>query len=414
MSAADSQGGGSDRPLAILVAPDSFKGSLTSVQVARALADGWLRARPGDEIRLAPLADGGEGTAVAIHAAGGWEWRTSAAHDPLGREIEARWLLSADGTRAVVELAQASGLSLLAPAERNPVSASTFGTGEVLRTVLDAGVRRIDLGVGGSATTDGGLGILAALGLGMTVDPVLEVHLDRLDPRLADVELRIASDVTNVLLGPGGAAAVYGPQKGASAVDVRNLDAALTRWADALETAAGTRERDTPGAGAAGGTVFGLACLHDRFRAFAIVPGVDLVIEATGFAAKLAGADLVLTGEGRIDGQTAFGKTALGVARRAHDAGVRCIAVGGGVEPDGVAALACVGAVAVPVVEHPQSVEEAMAAGTAPLERGGERLALLVGIGIGLPLRRRRTPGNDALVIGDSFDDPLPGFEDYS
>jgi glycerate kinase len=381
VSAADSHGGGTDRPLAILVAPDSFKGSLTSVQVARALADGWRRARPGDEIRLAPLADGGEGTAVAIHAAGGWAWRTSAAHDPLGREIEARWLLSADGRRAVIELAQASGLSLVAPAERDPANASTFGTGEVLRAVLDAGVRRIDLGVGGSATTDGGLGILAALGLGMTVDPVLEVHLDHIDPRLAEVGLRIASDVTNVLLGPGGAAAVYGPQKGASAVDVRNLDAALARWADALETAAGTRERDTPGAGAAGGTVFGLACLRDRFRSFAIVPGIELVMEATGFAAKLAGADLVLTGEGRIDGQTAFGKTALGVARRAHDAGVPCIAVGGGVEPDGVAALARVGAVAVPVVEHPQSVEEAMAAGSAPLERGGERLAHLIGLG---------------------------------
>ncbi len=414
MSAADPYGGGPGRPLAILVAPDSFKGSLTSVQVAHALADGWLRARPGDEIRLAPLADGGEGTAVAIHAAGGWEWRTSAAHDPLGREIEARWLLSADRTRAVVELAQASGLSLVAAAERDPVNASTFGTGEVLRAVLDAGVRRIDLGVGGSATTDGGLGILAALGLGMTVDPVLEVHLDGLDPRLAEVELRIASDVTNVLLGPGGAAAVYGPQKGASAVDVRNLDAALARWADALENAAGNRERDTPGAGAAGGSVFGLACLRQQFRSFAIVPGIELVMEATGFAAKLRDADLVLTGEGQIDVQTAFGKTALGVARSAAAAGIPCVAVGGGVEVEGSAALAAVGAVAVPVVEHPQTVEEAMAAGPAPLERCGERLARLVGLGIGLALRRRRTPGNDALVIGDNFDDPLPGFEEYS
>jgi glycerate kinase len=374
--------GAPSRRLAILVAPDSFKGSLTSVEVARALADGWLRARPGDEMRLAPLADGGEGTLVAIEAAGGWEWRSAAAHDPLGREIDVRWLLSADGNRAVVELAAASGLSRLVADERDPIGASTYGTGEVLRAVLDAGIRRIDLGVGGSATTDGGLGILAALGLGMTVEPELIVHLERLDPRLGETDLRIASDVTNPLLGPAGAAAVYGPQKGASAVDVRNLDDALGRWAGALEAATGRRERETPGAGAAGGTVFGLACLRERFRSFAIVQGVDLVMEATGFADKLAGADLVLTGEGRIDAQTAFGKTALGVARRAAAAGVPCVAVGGGVEPEGIAALAAVGAVAVPVVERPQSVEEAMAAGTAPLERCGERLAHLVGLGL--------------------------------
>ena len=410
--------GAPGRNLVVLVAPDSFKGSLTSVEVARALADGWLRARPADEMRLAPLADGGEGTLVAIEAAGGWEWRSAAVHDPLGREIEAPWLVSADGRRAVVELAAASGLSRLAADERDAVAASTFGTGEVLRAVLDAGIRRIDLGVGGSATTDGGLGILAALGLGMTVEPELVVHLDELDPRLGDVDLRIASDVTNRLLGPAGAAAVYGPQKGASPVDVRNLDDALARWADALEAASGSRERDTPGAGAAGGTVFGLACLRERFRAFAIVPGVDLVMEATGFAAKLDGADLVVTGEGRIDRQTAFGKTALGVARRAAAAGVPCIAVGGGVEPDGIAALAAVGAVAVSVVERPQAVEEAMAAGPAPLERCGERLARLIGLGMGLPTggKRPRRPGmdRDRIVIHDNFDDPLPEFEEYT
>ncbi len=372
------------RPLTVVIAPDSFKGSLTSVEVARALAAGWLRARPDDHLVLAPLADGGEGTLVAIEAAGGWTWEEAAAHDPLGRPLIARWLRSTDGTRAVVELAAASGLSRLAPAERDPAGASTYGTGEVLRAVVGAGVRRIDLGVGGSATTDGGLGILAALGLVITTEPAVVAHLDELDPRLSGVELRIACDVTNPLLGPRGAAAVYGPQKGASPADVRDLDAALGRWADAMETATGRRERDTAGAGAAGGATFGLACLRGRFAGFAIVPGVDLVMEAAGFADKVAGADLVLTGEGRIDGQTAFGKTALGVARRAAQAGVPCVAVGGGVDPDGIAALATVGAVVIPVAERPQSVEEAMAAGAAPIERCGERLARLVGIGQGL------------------------------
>lgn len=373
-----------DRALRVLVAPDSFKGSLSSVDVARALAAGWRRARPADDLRLAPLADGGEGTLVAIEAAGGWQWRTAAAHDPLGREIVARWLVSDDGTRAVVELAAASGLSLLAPAERDPLNASTFGTGEVLRAVLDAGIRRIDLGVGGSATTDGGLGLLAALGLAVTVEPALAVHLEEMDLRLAEVELRIASDVTNPLLGPRGAAAVYGPQKGASPVDVANLEAALARWADALEAATGRRERDSSGAGAAGGAVLGIACLRERFRSFAVVPGIELVMEAARFDEELAGADLVITGEGRIDGQTAFGKTALGVARRALAASVPCVAVGGGVDVEGIAALADVGALAIPAVERPQTVEEAMTAGSGPLERAGERVARLVALGLEL------------------------------
>ena len=373
------------RPLTVLVAPDSFKGSLTSVEVARSLAAGWTRARPDDRLVLAPLADGGEGTLVAIEAAGGWTWQEAAAHDPLGRPLIARWLRSTGGTRAVVELAAASGLSRLTGAELDPAGASTYGTGEVIRAALDAGVRRIDLGVGGSATTDGGQGILAALGLRVTAAAEPVVDLRGLDPRLAEVSLRIACDVTNPLLGPRGAAAVYGPQKGASPAEVEELNAALGRWADALESATGRRERDTPGAGAAGGATFGLACLRDRFAGFEIVPGVDLVMDAAGFAAKLAAADLVLTGEGRIDRQTAFGKTALGVARRAAALGVPCVAVGGGVEPEGIAALAAVGAVAVPAAERPQSVEEAMGAGVAPLERCGERLARLIGVGQGLP-----------------------------
>ena len=219
------------RPLTVVVAPDSFKGSLTSVEVARALAAGWARARPADVLRLAPLADGGEGTLVAVYESGGWAWVETAASDPLGRPIEVRWLRSVDGGRAFVELAAASGLSRLRPGERDVIGASTFGTGQVLHTVLDAGIRRIVLGIGGSATTDGGSGILEALGVrllgpgeaevagrgGGALEDVAGIDLSGLDPRLADVELHIACDVSNPLLGPTGAAATYGPQKGASA-----------------------------------------------------------------------------------------------------------------------------------------------------------------------------------------------------
>ena len=362
----------------IVIAPDSFKGSLTSVQVATALAEGWREARPADEVLLAPLADGGEGTLVAIAAAGGWDWQTAAATDPIGRPVTAGWLRSADGARAVVELAEASGLSRLAISERDPIGASTRGTGEVLRAVLDAGVRNITLGIGGSATSDGGAGILMALGAAVGEGAVA---LDDLDARLAEVDLRIACDVTNPLLGPSGAAATYGPQKGASPAQVAELDAALARWADALERATGRRERETPGAGAAGGTGFGLLALADRFRSLALVPGIEVVMEAADFDGKLRTADLVLTGEGRIDAQTAFGKTALGVAQRAGAAGVACIAVGGGVDPEGEAVLGSLGAITVGVSEEPTSLEAAMAAGADPVRRCGRRIARLVSLG---------------------------------
>jgi glycerate kinase len=365
------------RRLNVLMAPDSFKGSLTSVEVARALAGGWLRARPDDEILNAPLGDGGEGTIFAIAYAGGWEWVRTTVPDFRLRQITASWLRSSAPDRAYVELAQASGLSLVEREEIDPINAATHGTGEVLRAVLDAGVRHMTLGIGGSATTDGGRGMLLALGL---IDDGVKIDLGKLDARLAEVDLQVASDVSNPLLGPNGAAAVYGPQKGATPAQVVELDARLAKWADRLEGATGRRERDTPGAGAAGGVGFGLLAIQDRFRSFGLRPGIDLVMEAADFDAKLARADLVITGEGRIDSQTAFGKTALGVARRAAAAGVPCIAIGGGVEPEGIDALAAVGAVAVPVTEHPQSVEQAMAAGREPVARCGERIARLIGL----------------------------------
>jgi glycerate 2-kinase len=369
-----------DRRLHVLVAPDSFKGSLTSVEVARAIAAGWSRARPGDDVRLAPLADGGEGTLVAIEASGGWQWREADAADPLGRPIRARWLARKDGGAAFVEMAAASGLSRVAAIERDAVRATSAGTGDLIRAVLDAGIRDVALGIGGSATSDGGAGLLRALGAEVS-DDLARLDLRGLDQRLSETRLQVASDVTNRLLGTDGAAATYGPQKGATPDEVVVLDARLARFADALEQATGRRERETPGAGAAGGVGFGLLCLRDRFASLELRPGIDLVMEEAGFDRALALADLVITGEGQIDAQTAFGKTALGVARRAEAAGRTCVAVGGGVTLEGIAALATIGAVAIPVIEGPQSVEAAMAAGTAPVERSGERIARLVSIG---------------------------------
>ena len=388
------------RRLTVLIAPDSFKGSLTSVAVARALADGWARARPADTILLCPLADGGEGTLEAVAAAGGWEWQEAQI---LGMDFEprmARWLWAEAGHRAVVELAQASGLSHIGPDDVGPTLRTTHGTGQLLEAVIDRGARSITLGIGGSATNDGGSGILQAVGARLldedgapTVEertptpPILfhtiaRVDLTGIDRRLGETDLQVACDVSNPLLGLTGATAIYGPQKGVGRKDRRVLEIELEALADALEAAAGRHERDTPGAGAAGGVGFGLLAIQDRFRSFALRPGIDLVMEATAFEAKLAKADLVITGEGRIDAQTAFGKTALGVAQRAAQAGVPCIAVGGGVEPEGIDALAAVDAVAVPVVERPQSVEDAMSAGPGPVARCGERLARLVSIGL--------------------------------
>lgn len=360
---------GSQPARTILIAPDSFKGSLTSVQVAQALADGWLAARPGDIVMLCPLADGGEGTLAAIAAAGGWTWQTATVRDPLGRPVTARWLRSTDGTAAVIEMAEASGLSRLTPAERDPLGATSIGTGDLIATAIDQGVTRITLGIGGSATTDGGRGLLEALlgAAGTTRD-------------LRTVRLEVACDVSNPLLGPSGAAAIFGPQKGATPDQVALLDRRNGHWADELEAREGRAERETPGAGAAGGVGFALLAIQDRFGAFALRPGVDLIMNAAGFDSHLARADLVITGEGRIDAQTGFGKTALGVARRAQAAGVPCVAVGGGVEVDGIAALAAVGAIAVPVSERPLTVEQAMAAGTDPIARCGERLAGIASI----------------------------------
>lgn len=319
----------------VLVAPDKFKGSLTAPQVAEAVAAGLRRSRNDVVTCSAPVADGGDGT-VRAALASGYRRVPVRVTGPLGRQVDAEFAF--DGTTAVVELASASGLVLLDPGELAPLEATSEGTGELIRAALDEGARTLVLGVGGSACTDGGAGMLIALGaelLGGTGNRIgrgggplaglAEADLSGLDPRLVDVDVVLASDVDNPLLGERGAARVYGPQKGADPEQVDVLDAALAHWAEAVVAAGGRDVADEPGAGAAGGVGFAaLALLGARRR-----PGVDVVLELIGFEQQLDGARLVITGEGALDEQTLHGKAPAGVAERAIRAGVPVVAVAG-------------------------------------------------------------------------------------
>lgn len=322
---------GAVRP--VLVAPDKFKGSLTAVEVANALVAG-LRVGASDVApRIAPVADGGDGTVTAALAQG-FRALPARVTGPLGAPVDTE--IAVHGDTAVVELASASGLAL-AP-ELAPLTATSFGTGELIGAALDAGAREIVLGVGGSACTDGGAGMLAALGAVLTdasgdslphgggpLRDLDAVDLSTLDERLDRVEIVLASDVDNVLLGPTGAAHVYGPQKGADAAQVELLDAALSRWARAVVAAGGRDAAEEPGAGAAGGVGFAaLSALGARSRA-----GTDLLLDLVGFDDRLADCGLVITGEGLLDEQTLHGKAPSGVATRAARAGVPVIAVAG-------------------------------------------------------------------------------------
>lgn len=321
----------------VLVAADKFKGSLTAVEVAERVTAGLRRVVADLEVEALPVADGGDGT-VAAAVAAGFERREIRVAGPLGQEVTAAFAVRGD--TAVVEMAEASGLQRLPAGVFAPLTASTYGSGELLRAALDAGVRTIVFGVGGSATTDGGAGMLSALGArfldedGEPVAPgggglaeLARADLSGLDPRLAAVELVLASDVDNPLTGPKGAAAVYGPQKGASPDDVETLDAALTHYAEVLETALGSKAAEyaaAPGAGAAGGIGYGALLVGARFRA-----GIEVMLDVLGFAPALERAELVITGEGSLDEQTLHGKAPAGVAAAARAAGKEVVAVCG-------------------------------------------------------------------------------------
>jgi len=337
----------------VLAAPDKFRGTLSAAQAAGAVAVGWRRARPSDVVEEVPMADGGEGTLDALVDALDGERRTATVSGPLGDPVRAAYGLvdTPEGRTAVVEMAAASGLSLIGPSRRDPLRATTRGTGELLLAACrtDPKPRRAIVCIGGSATNDGGAGMAQALGVrlldeeGRPLGPggAALLHLARVDVtglarEVRSLDVVVASDVDNPLVGPEGASAVYGPQKGASPDDVFLLDRALRHYAAMLHRDLGIDIRDEPGTGAAGGLGAGLiAFLGARLR-----PGVEVVMEAVGLRARIERADLVITGEGRFDGQSLRGKTVAGVLAAANEAGVLVTVVCGqaeeGVEPDGV------------------------------------------------------------------------------
>ncbi len=326
-----------DVGMRIVVAPQEYKGTLTAAEAAGAIAVGVRRALPDADVDLAPVSDGGPGLVDALLAATPGRLMSAAVQDPLGRDIEAQWALLDDRT-AVIEMASAAGLVLLAEAERDPRITSTYGVGQLIGAALHAGASRIIVGVGGSATNDGGAGMAAALGVrflnaegrglppgGAALARLARIDASGIDLRIRNVRVIAATDVTNSLCGPDGASLVYGPQKGATFEIAKELDTALRRYGEVIERDLGVSVLDVPGAGAAGGLGAGLIA----FLGAEVRPGFEIVAEVTRLAERIAEAHLVITGEGRLDGQTAYGKSVARVAGLAREASVAVIAVPG-------------------------------------------------------------------------------------
>ena len=374
----------------IIIAPDSFKESLTAAEVAAAIEEGFVRQIPEAEIIKVPVADGGEGTLDAlVNGHGGQQFQCEVT-GPLGKKVMARFGVLADGETAVIEMASASGLELTNPEERNPALTTTFGTGELILDALDKGVKRIFVGLGGSATNDGGSGMMSALGArflnpngeelpggGAALADLDSIDLSGLDPRLRSTEFLVACDVDNPLTGEKGASAVFGPQKGGTSDQLRLLDNALGNYAHVIEATTGKNVASLPGAGAAGGTGAGLLA----FMNASLKPGIELVLDVVQFTSVVQGADLVITGEGRIDAQTVHGKTPAGVARAARASGIPVIALAGclgeGAEKvydHGIDALFT-------IVQGPVNLQEALKAGYSNLVKTSENIARTLKLG---------------------------------
>ncbi len=374
----------------VVIAPDSFKGSVSALGAAEAMERGVRAVFPDAEVRKVPIADGGEGTVEALVAATHGRLQRRTVRGPLGEPVNAHWGILGDGRTAVLEMASASGLPLVPKERRDPRITSTFGTGELVRAALDAGLTKLIVGIGGSATNDGGTGLARALGIrfldasgqdlpegGGALSRLAAVDLAGADPRVATAEILVACDVDNPLTGPRGASAVYGPQKGATPEMVKELDAALGRFAQVARAATGRDVAELPGAGAAGGLGAGLLF----FTPARLRPGVEIVLETTGFEAIVEGADLVLTGEGRTDFQTAMGKAPVGVAAVAKRHGVPVVCLAGGlgdgaddVLAHGIDALAS-------VVPQAMTLEECMSRGAELIEASAARVCRLLRVG---------------------------------
>jgi glycerate kinase len=359
----------------IVIAPQEFKGSLTASQAAAVMAEGARRALPEAKLETAPMADGGPGTVEAVVTAVGGKTVTATVQDPLGRPVPAQWgMVDEPGAvpvrRGVIEMAAAAGLWRLAEKERDPRVASTYGVGQLALAALDAACRRLIIGLGGSATNDGGAGMAAALGArfldaddhelppgGAALARLERIDASGLDPRLRECEVIAATDVTNPLCGPEGASLVYGPQKGAGPEATRALDAALHRYGEIVERDVGVPVLNVPGAGAAGGLGAGLIA----FLAARIESGVEVVARTVRLRERLRGAGLLLTGEGRLDGQTVYGKTVAGVARIAAEEGVPVIVVAGSLGPGWERVLKLGVEVVESIVPRSGTLEQAMA-----------------------------------------------------
>jgi glycerate 2-kinase len=324
----------------IVIAPDSFKESLTALNVCEAVEKGIRTHFPNAEISKVPMADGGEGTVQSLVDATGGQIIQAKVTGPLGKEVEAFYGILGDGKTAVIEMAAASGLHHVPVDKRNPLITTTRGTGELILKALDQKVKHIIIGIGGSATNDGGAGMAKALGAklldangaeikegGGSLNQLAAIALTNLDSRLAEVKVEVACDVDNPLTGETGASAVFGPQKGATPDMVKQLDRNLAHYAAVIEKEMDIHIQNVPGAGAAGGIGGGLLA----FLSAELKPGVDIVIEATQLESYIKDADLVITGEGRIDGQTIYGKTPIGVAKTAKKHSVPVIAIAGSI-----------------------------------------------------------------------------------
>ncbi len=353
----------------IVIAPQEFKGSLTAIEIARAVQVGVSRAVPDAETVLAPVADGGDGTLQSLVDSSGGRIEAATVTGPLGEQIVAEWGALGDGRTAVIEMARSSGLALVDLDARDPRTATTRGVGELIAAALNAGQTSFIIGIGGSATNDGGAGMMQALGAslldsrGRELDPggaalaeLYRIETSDLDPRVRSASVVVACDVNNPLCGPTGASAVFGPQKGATPDIVAELDAALSHFADIIERDLGTDVRDRAGAGAAGGLGAGLMALLDaELRA-----GVDIVLDAVKLDDQLDGADLVITGEGQIDASTVFNKAPVGVARLASKRGIPVIALSGSLG-EGYEGVHELGIDAVfTLVDRPMTLDEAL------------------------------------------------------